>query len=1271
MANGRRGILRSAVLARPPKAVLLREEIPLSELSDNPSKLLDIALTRSSSSRGKLAARLLASSGEENLRLLYRRAKGLSQEDKEDLFKVVAEELEEKPFKENKELVFIAVFGNERIALKAETELENRGAVYELLAVAKTSRIDEVKDFAAYGILESQAFVDVFVSAITAYHKSDFRGYFKEFVSRPESKVNCDAETRRNIGFLKKLFAHMEDNLWDEFSSDISLFPIISKVTSLAADSNRKDELTEIFETMLGAKFAKIASSGIESIKPLTSESIAKHLSQCECGKKLLKSADEWMNIKVELNGNRYEHLHDCADVFFLLDSHEEIILRLLPQDARDRIAQEMEKDLDILFSPILTETEKEETIGTSERLARVSLNLGLIQTPLPSAFADANAFEKHVERVTFVLRKKFTDEQIESFLANRIITSIMETTRFQDGMDQAQKLLTAIRGRTLIESKGKDETQKKIVNKVFQGLQSFIDYYKELIEQGKSRIDFYQAIRIKSFMDHGRILVGDGTGTGKTIVALGAKDALDKELKKKGEDRRSRVLVLAPSTGTDASWGQEKMDEYCRMFNIERQKVLIVKRPSDLRKLEKGDVHYDMVIFGYGKLGTLPEKNKWLGRLTKLEFDAVFFDEVHKVKNFQSNTGKCTKKIIERYKDKRTIALSATLIPNTLDDGIGMLLYISDPDKHADAENYTYNNDPELVRGLWLGQRWFRRTLAQVRGYDNAKERTQEVELYDEEAECYFDMWQQCAYTGLKYSKLQRFLISKELAEKKGIRRSAKLDALDRIVEQSVKEGKKVIIWSPLVEVVTESLMHRYEQHGSIRIDGSVTATAQRYKKSKTFRKSRLINVLVISTVADEAIDLSCGSTPVVLVRLIPPITPRDKIQSAGRADRRTQEAPVEIINLIGKSETLTRMMVSFVNNDLAQYGINPPKRFLAQTIDVDVAKLLEWKLYITEKIFKGEKLSDRDMGIWKATDVDQARRYLKSSINDRKRNIPPFVKVIFIDHKFRGAGAEKVAEAMQSGVGEAYAKFYEQGWKGSHSQNTLELIKKLMIEKDYELGEKGKTRILDLGGGAAYTSRTLNHPTTIVDLNTHFLNKAKEVCDKLGIENTYIEGDMRHTGAEKGSYDCAVASYSLHHLKQTAQERQVEEVLLEMNRVLREGAEFYMTFPWSAGDDVLDRFASGLKAYGFEVDEDSGVYQPVFDDKKKGKKVLILVARRGNKDVTELASPNEWEKFVVFTEKSRTRLSVDRHKSEKSDKKKKEEKKKLVGFKKVKSIV
>jgi superfamily II DNA or RNA helicase len=104
-----------------------------------------------------------------------------------------------------------------------------------------------------------------------------------------------------------------------------------------------------------------------------------------------------------------------------------------------------------------------------------------------------------------------------------------METTRFQDGMDQAQKVLTAIRGRTLIESKGKDETQKKIVNKVFQGLQSFIDYYKELIEQGKSRIDFYQAIRIKSFMDHGRILVGDGTGTGKTIVALGAKTLLIK----------------------------------------------------------------------------------------------------------------------------------------------------------------------------------------------------------------------------------------------------------------------------------------------------------------------------------------------------------------------------------------------------------------------------------------------------------------------------------------------------------------------------------------------------------------------------------------------------------------------------------------------------------------------------------------------------------------------------------------------------------------------
>ena len=78
-------------------------------------------------------------------------------------------------------------------------------------------------------------------------------------------------------------------------------------------------QLIEIFETMLGVKFARIASEGIESIKPLTSESIANHLSQCECGKKLLKSADEWMNIKGELNGKRYEHLHDYAPSLFSL----------------------------------------------------------------------------------------------------------------------------------------------------------------------------------------------------------------------------------------------------------------------------------------------------------------------------------------------------------------------------------------------------------------------------------------------------------------------------------------------------------------------------------------------------------------------------------------------------------------------------------------------------------------------------------------------------------------------------------------------------------------------------------------------------------------------------------------------------------------------------------------------------------------------------------------------------------------------------------------
>lgn len=244
--------------------------------------------------------------------------------------------------------------------------------------------------------------------------------------------------------------------------------------------------------------------------------------------------------------------------------------------------------------------------------------------------------------------------------------------------------------------------------------------------------------------------------------------------------------------------------------------------------------------------------------------------------------------------------------------------------------------------------------------------------------------------------------------------------------------------------------------------------------------------------------------------------------------------------------------------------------------------------------------------------------------------------------------------------------------------SQHTLELVRRTILEKsdceedcDEICAVKEGTKVIDLGGGAAYASRVLRHPTTVIDLNEHFMEAGEAQCENLGIDSTFIKADMRHTGQEYGSFDIAISSYSMHHLRQNEDERQVEEALLEINRVLKKSGTFYLTVPWSAGSDALDRLAAGVGHYGFEVESESGEYFPIFEDGKQGQRILMLVLKKTH-DAKDMAASEEWDKFVIFREKSRPKFAGDHEKGEKpKGKVKKEEPKKAQEFRKVKSLL
>jgi superfamily II DNA or RNA helicase/ubiquinone/menaquinone biosynthesis C-methylase UbiE len=1242
---------------RPRAVEKAARERPLSRLADKPEQLLATILASPKGTYRRLAIGLLETEGDDFLAMVRRHAVGIAMEERIPLYDAVAEELDMKDFKSRKELIFLATHGKESVAERAVDELGRRDDISGLMAVSKTSGDDIIRDLAGLRMDESGAMVDAMLTAVRIYNKSGFRGHFKDFVMDRSNREGLSKDERRQMGFLWLYLKDRKPQAWDEFKTDISFLPILARVATEAQATGRTEDAREILQTLIGKRHIEALADSVNGGRKLTVENLMSHVRSQEWGDAFLDTVDEWLNIKDELIEDKYAVLHEImGDELFLVDSEEEFLMVLLPDELKGRITQGIEEQMEVLMSPLLTENEKERITGMNRRVARVALNLGLIEIAMPSPFGDAEAFERHVMNTLGAIRPSYSDGEFRSIAVNRVLTAVMEETDYQKSTQKAEEALRRIGGTVERQDDGSRSVEREVIDEAFRKLRCFIDYHKE---HGEDRgIDFYQSLRIKAFLDHDRILVADGTGTGKTIVALGAKCAMDRE-----KGRRSRMLVLAPSTGTEASWGQQKINEYCSKFNLDRQKVVIIDDRRYLKDLGERIKDADIVVLGYGRLSIKPDVNEYLPKLFEHDFDAVAVDECHNIKNFESFRGQCAKLLINHYKDRRMLLLSATPLPNSIDDGIGMLLFALDPEKYPNPESYTYNNDPERVREMWLGQRWFRLTLEDIREDYKVTERDIEVNLHDDEAQAYFDVWKECAYMGFKMPKLQRMLIDSRFAAKFGATRQAKLEELDRIVEGAMKQGCKVVIWTPWVEGVVSGLRDRYGEHGSISIDGSIKSPLQRYRIANSFRESSMLNVMVISRVADEAIDLSCGMRPVVLVRLVPPITPREDIQTKGRVGRREQKGHLTIITLSSKSEKLTRQMLAFVNDELPEHGLSAPREFMAQTIDRDVAMLLRWKNQVTSKVFRAEKLTRRQLSIWKVASPADAKRCLSSSLHRTTKDAEPFTRAIFFDHKLRNAGAAQVEEVMDGNAGISYARLYDKGWEGSHSQHTLELIAS-MVRRG---GIEGKG-IVDFGGGAAYASRVLRHPTMLVDLNEEFLRIGKEVCERMGIDNIYLKSDMRKTGIRSSGQDAVIASYSFHHLKQTPKEREVEEAILEANRILQVGGTLYITFPWSVGEEAVDRFRKGLKEYGFSLAPDSGVYMPVFENKrKKGQKILLLAAQKV-KAVAQMAPSVEWENFQIFTEGTRKRFSGDHEKKEK--KRKKKENDRAVGFRKMRSF-
>jgi tRNA (cmo5U34)-methyltransferase len=103
----------------------------------------------------------------------------------------------------------------------------------------------------------------------------------------------------------------------------------------------------------------------------------------------------------------------------------------------------------------------------------------------------------------------------------------------------------------------------------------------------------------------------------------------------------------------------------------------------------------------------------------------------------------------------------------------------------------------------------------------------------------------------------------------------------------------------------------------------------------------------------------------------------------------------------------------------------------------------------------------------------------------------------------------------------------------------------------------------VLDIGCGAGnYVLKLLEQlpglSVTLVDLSRPMLDRARERLAAAGARQiTLLEGDIRQTDLETGSFDIVMAAASLHHLRG---EEEWRDVFTKVFRVLRPGGSFWI---------------------------------------------------------------------------------------------------------------
>src|SRR3989344_3505 len=470
------------------------------------------------------------------------------------------------------------------------------------------------------------------------------------------------------------------------------------------------------------------------------------------------------------------------------------------------------------------------------------------------------------------------------------------------------------------------ESVRERLLARVASTLEGYLAYHDELASTSAAGWPtFSQSIRIKALLDNKRILVADDTGVnGKTFTTAASKFALDKT------GSKHPALIVAPNSGMLNAWAPSEINRYAGYVGASEQNVVTV---SEFKDFEKVDRDTDFAVVNWEKLSLGEKDPRWHQFKKAIERQGTRFygfDECHNGKGSNSLRGQTNRRLVDYTRGQNLMLLSATPIPNRYRD-LGMIFHMLDPDKYQSPSMFSHAG-PEVIKELLDRQVWFRLTrqdLKEELGLPDFLEPAPiEVNLRDDESEAYFKAWADCVSLGEGLTELRRTLYDPRLSKygaAMGISRgSSKLEKVAQTVGRLREEGQKVLVHTKFVTGVIDQIKEAAGKSGEVLVVTGDTPLEQRNRLYWQFKNTGPEVALVVSSVAEESVDLTTGDIPCSILNVEPQMTPREDTQLTGRVYRRGQRGVVTNLNFIAQSPTLNQLMLGHLDSLREQYGVS-----------------------------------------------------------------------------------------------------------------------------------------------------------------------------------------------------------------------------------------------------------------------------------------------------------------------------------------------------------